>query len=170
MVSTIAFGAFTETRKTQAKGQSSTTRPGLGTYIDVFAALIPAEVLAAHALILTLATETTTAADGRSAVVITEKEALKATFFALLVGAALLFLVGRWLKADRKAFDWRWDILRMSIPPTAFLGWTMIQKNTAFDAVSGWSGNSRAIVAVLGAVFLSALVGVLGIKADREDP
>ena len=131
---------------------------------------MPAEVLAAHAFILTLATKTVKDASGESAVVITNQGGLKATFWALPVAASFLFFVGRWLKGAQKPFDWRWDILRVLIPPVAFLGWTMIQKNTAFDAVSSWSGDNRAIASVLGALFVGTVAGLLLVKADREAP
>lgn len=169
-MSALAYGALTETRKKAQKGTSTTTQPGLGTFIDVLAALVPAEVLAAHAFILTLATESVTTTDGQSSVVITEERGLKWTFWILAVMSVALFVAGRWLKPNRKRFDWRWDLCRLAVPPLAFVGWTMIQKNTAFDAVFDWSGNERAIFAVLGAVVLGFAAGLLSVRADREDP
>ena len=168
-MSTLAYGALTETRKQAPSGTSTRTQPGLGTYVDIFTALVPAEVLAAHAFILTLATKTTKAAHGKSAVVITQKTALQATFWVLLVMSAALFFAGRWLKGGQKRFDWRWDVVRLLIPPAAFLGWTMIQKNTAFDAVFSWRGDGRAIAAVLGALVLSFVAGLLSVQADRKE-
>jgi hypothetical protein len=167
-MSTLAYGALTETRRQAQPGTSSTTTPGLGTYIDIFAALVPAEVLAAHAFILTLATSTEKDNAGHDVVVITERGALRATFWVLLVMSAVLFMVGRWLKQGGQPFDWRWDFVRILVPPTAFFGWTLIQKNTAFDAISSWHGNERAIIAVLGALVLSLVAGLLSVKADRE--
>jgi hypothetical protein len=168
-MSTVAYGALTEARKTTPAGTVN-REAGLGTYIDILAALVPAEVIAAHAFILTLATKTVKDAKGHSAVTITQKGALTGTFWALLVLSVLLFFAGRWLKGGGKPFDWRWDILRLLIPPAAFVAWTMIQKNTAFDAISSWHGDQRAIVAVLIAVFLSFLAGALSVQADRQNP
>jgi hypothetical protein len=169
-MSTVAYGALTEARKSTAEGTVKEST-GLGTYIDVLAALVPAEVLAAHAVILTYATETKEDPTTHKAVVsITEPGALKATFWVLLVFSVCLFFAGRWLKKGAKRFNWRGDLFRLALPPSAFVAWTMIQKNTAFDALTDWHGNGRTIFAILIAVGLSGLATLLSVSADRSAP
>ena len=167
-MSTVAYGALTEARKNTERGTVA-SNTGLGTYIDVLAALVPAEVLAAHAVILTYATETTEdPATHKSVVSITEPGALKASFWVLLAFAVVLFFAGRYLKKGAKKFNWRSDILRAGLPPGAFVAWTMIQKNTAFDALTNWHGNQRVIVAILITLGLSFLAAVLSVSADNS--
>jgi hypothetical protein len=167
-MSTVAYGALTEARKNTDRGTVANST-GLGTYIDVLAALVPAEVIAAHAVILTYATETSEDPTTKKQVVsITEPGALKATFWVLLVFAVCLFFAGRWLKKGAKKFNWRGDTVRLALPPSAFVAWTMIQKNTAFDAITKWHGNSRTIVAILIAVGLAGLATLLSVSADRS--
>jgi len=57
----------------------------------------------------------------------------------------------------------------MFVPACAFVGWTMAQKSTAFDAV--WPGLSdayRFIIAAFGAVLLGLAVAYLARTADQK--
>jgi hypothetical protein len=159
-MSTYAYGAITRMRRAApAKKSTNEKPPGTGTYIDALAALVPAEVLAAHAIILTFTTKTDA---GQTTV--TEAAPLRAAFWALMCVAALIYALGR-----RGAWD-RWDFARLLIPPLAFAGWTMLGKATAFDAVApGWSSGTRQTYALLGAVVLTAVGAALGMKADQAD-
>jgi hypothetical protein len=105
--------------------------------------------------------------NGHSTTTITDPGALKAAFWALLVMSAFLYVAGRWLGKGAKKWDWRWDWLRVLVPPIAFFGWTLLQSSSAFDAISTWSGTTRAVAAVLGAPFLATIAGLLSVKADR---
>ena len=167
-MSALAYGVLQETRKKTTRETAGTDdTPSLSTYIDIFAGLVPAEVLAAHAVILSLATEST--AGDKPTAVITEEGSLQVAFWGLIVAAGFLFMIGRFLTANRKPWVWPWDLFRLLVPPTAFVGWTMVQKNTAFDAVFDWNGDGRAIIAILGAVFLAAIAGLLGVQAQRQN-
>ena len=68
----------------------------------------------------------------------------------------------------------KWDVLdwvRMAIPPLAFIGWTMLQRATAFDAVfPGMLDASRTVVALFLAVVLGASAAALAYKADQKQP
>jgi hypothetical protein len=59
----------------------------------------------------------------------------------------------------------------MIIPPLAFVGWTMLQRSTAFDAVFPTMPQAARTVAAL---FLGAVVGglaaALAYQADQQDP
>lgn len=79
------------------------------------AAIIPADVLAAHAVLLTLFT--TTDADGVTK--ITDGLWLGRLFIALVVAAAVIYLLGR------RSFE-RADLIRMLIPPLALVGWAAL--------------------------------------------
>jgi hypothetical protein len=169
-MSSLAAGVLTTGRKEEESDQPSKPS-GVGTYIDIFAALVPAEVLAAHAVIMTLATQTTTDTEGKEFVTITEKNALEIAFWMLLVLAPFLYVVGRVTTGKPgEKWDWNLDFLRLIVPAVAFVGWTMIQSNTAFDAVCDWNGNERAIIAIIGAVFLAGVAGLLSMQAHRETP
>ena len=61
-MSTLAYAAMTRKREEAQPGTSTTSHaPGLKTYVDALAALVPAEVLTAHGAVLTFTTTTTTA-------------------------------------------------------------------------------------------------------------
>jgi hypothetical protein len=165
-LSTLAYGTLTTKREEAAPGTSSAANPpGIRTYVDALAALVPAEVLAAHALLLTWVSETSTNAEGMKVATITDPSTLKLIFWALVFISAGLYLLGR-----RRDFR-RWDAARAVIPPLAFTFWTMLQKTTAFDAV--WPSLREAprnVVAVLGAVALGAAATALAYKADNDQP
>lgn len=136
----------------------------MSTFVDAVAAVVPAEVISAHALIIAAATQTRAG----SGTVITNSGGLKLAFWALTALAPLLYLGIRW--SSRKALQ-RLDLLRMLLPGAAFVLWTMLQRTTCFDAVAPHlSGSSRTIVAVLGALFVGGAAAVLGMKADQQSP
>jgi hypothetical protein len=163
-MSTIAYAALTAKREDAQPNTSSTISPGVRSYVDVFAALVPTEVLAAHAVLLSFTTTTKTVA-GQSVTTITDAGTLQLVFYALLVISA-----GLYIGVHAKHWD-RFDYLRMLIPPLAFVGWTMLQKSTAFDAVApGVSMSARFTVAVLGAIVLSGIAGALAYQADQQQP
>lgn len=168
-VSTIAYAAMTTRRDASASGTSTLANaPGIGTYVDALAALVPAEVLSLHAAVLSFTTETVVDAAGKATVTITEPATLAGVFYALIVFSVLIYVVGR-----VKDGEWdRWDYCRVLIPPLAFVGWTMLQKATAFDAVAkdSLSPAARSAIAILGAAVLGAVASVLGGKADRKQP
>jgi len=159
-MSTLAYAKLTSRREQAPPGTSSTTSPGVGSWVDTLAALVPAEVLAAHATIISFTTSTV---DGTTR--ITAPGTLKGVFIALVVVSAGLY----WL-AHRGQWD-RWDWGRVVIPPLAFVGWTMLQKPTAFDAVApNLPEAPRFAIAVIGAIVLAAAAAALSDRADRQPP
>ena len=57
-MSTLAYAQLTNARDQALPGTSTTTsKPGIQTYMDAFAALVPAEVLTLHALVISYTTE-----------------------------------------------------------------------------------------------------------------
>jgi hypothetical protein len=167
-MSTLAYAAMTRKREEAAPGTSTKTNsPGVGTYVDALAALVPAEVLTAHAAILTFTTDTVTDAEGKATVTITQPGTLSGVFYALIAVSMILYAAGR-----LTAIKWdRWDCLRMLIPPLAFVGWTMLQKATAFDAIAPhFNQASRSATAIIGAIVLGLIAAGLAYKADRKTP
>lgn len=147
-MSTVAYSLITAQRKQSPPSTSTTTNaPGIGAYIDTLAALVPAEVLAVHAVVISATTSDTGVRQG--------------AFWALTAVAAFLYVI-----ANVTTWD-HWDYLRVLIPAAAFVGWTMLQKDTVFDQVApSWSTALRTTVAVIGAVVLAPVAVKLAYKAD----
>jgi hypothetical protein len=135
-------------------------------YVTAMAALVPAEVLAAHGALLSVTTKEDQVG-GKPVTTITEPSTLKWVFIALTAFSALLYMAGR-AKSDQK---WDgWDIVRVPIPAAAFVAWLMLQKSTAFDAIApGMKEAPRYTIAVLGAIVLAAIAGLVAYKIDGSE-
>ncbi len=162
-MSTLAYAAFT-TKREQGAPNTTTSQspPGVSTYVDAFAALVPAEVLTLHGLILPVTTKTVNATTE-----ITQPGTLSWAFFGLLLLGVVLYAAPRLV-----AGKWdRLDYLRTAIPPLAFVGWAMLQRATAFDAVFP---NLAEAPRTVGALFLGVVLGLvaaaLAYKADQKNP
>ncbi|HTT69363.1 MAG TPA: hypothetical protein VMF70_15170 [Gemmatimonadales bacterium] len=164
-MSTLLYGALTTQRLRAEPGTSlDAAPPGLGTYVDALAALVPAEVLALHGLILSVTTATVVQ-DGLPQVTITEPGTLRYAFVGLIVLSVALYLVPRFRTRERL------DVGRALIPPIAFVAWTMLQRATAFDAV--WptlGGAPRTVIALFVAAVLGIFAARLAKDADRSVP
>ena len=163
-MSTIAYAQLT-TRREEAhpNTSSSTSPPGVRTYVDTLAALVPSEVLTLHALFLTVTTKVE-----NNVTKITEADTLRWAFIGLLIVSVGLYVVPRLLA---KKWDRRLDWFRMAIPPLAFVGWTMLQRATAFDAAFPKVNDAeRTVSALFLAVVLGAGAAVLAYKADLKQP
>lgn len=162
-MSTLAYAAIT-TRRDRSRSRASMTSepPGLKTYVDAFAALVPAEVLTAHALLLAVTTKTTEAATE-----IVDAVTLAWSFYGLILTALVLYVVPR-----IKAGKWdRLDYFRAAIPPLAFVGWTMLQRATAFDAVCPDMREApRTAIAIFLGIGLGLATTFLAGKADQKQP
>lgn len=171
-MSTIAYAQITNRREASVPGTSTdSSKPGLRTYIDAFAALVPAEVLTLHAVVISMTTETVKQASaGGGQETITRMlpgaaPTLEFAFWAIVVASLALYVVPRWFGGH---WD-RWDAVRALIAPLAFVGWTMLQRATAFDAAFP---DMDPLMRSVGAVFLGALLGAvsagLAMKADAK--
>lgn len=166
-MSTLAYAEFTNRRDAAQPGTSRTNAPpGVKTYVDALAALVPAEVLSLHALMLSATTsingDTTTISDANT---------LSAAFGGLLILAAGLYALPRWLAKKWDRLDW----IRVLIPPLAFVGWTLLQRSTAFDAVlevtqRTFGDGPRTVVGLFLAVILGVIASTLAYKADQKPP
>lgn len=184
-MSSLVYGAITRTREAAPPGDSTKAAPpGLATFVDALAGLVPAEVLAAHAVILSQLTTTTKTAQGQTT--ITDTAGLTLAFWLLLVTSAVLFVVGHRLPHTvdtepqaarlvarwwRRVKEYRWNWVRLLIPPAAFVGWTLLQRPSSVDAVWGNLGDGRRfVIAIVGAVLVGAIATVLGQQANDQPP
>jgi hypothetical protein len=163
-MSTFAYGAITGLREDAEPNTSTTTAPPkLSTYVDILAALVPAEVLVAHATIMSFTTKTVGVGDDVQ-VSITDPKGLTIAFWALVGVTVVLYVLGH-------AGNWdKLDFLRVFIPPLAFVGWTLGTRPTAFDAAFDWTENTRYIAVVIGALVLGAAAAALAYGADLKQP
>lgn len=165
-----------------ADGADEPKKKGFSTYVDIVAAIVPAEVLALNAVLIQLMTET----DG-SVTEITEPGTLEVVFWLSIVTAIGLYLIADRTAARKKAAEESEKVgpdkevkpvpislgtfSRALIPAAAYVAWVMLQKSTAFDAVApGMEEPLRMTVAAFGAVLLGALAKLLLDKADEKVP
>ena len=162
-MSTLLYAQLTTKRDSASPGESlSKSPPGLQTYVDALAALVPSEALALHAAIIAV---TTKVKDGITT--IESPMPLEWAFFALIVLSGCVYTFAR---LSAKAWD-QWDWLRVFIAPSAFVGWMMLQRVTAFDAVApNLDGAARSVIALLLAVVLGLAANALAYKADQKQP
>lgn len=177
-MSSVAFGALTTRREISASGTSKSAQPpGLNGYIDILAALVPAEVLAIHAIVLSIVVTT----NSKGQTQITDASTAKLAFWLLLALSAVLFVLGRGGTptptpgsqgaGGRTAHpQWEWqDVVRLLIPPIAFVGWTMLEPVSAWNAVAPHvSSGMRVLIATVGAVALAAITKALTTQADMR--
>ena len=165
-MSTLAYASLTTKREEAKPGTSfSESAPGVGSYVDALAALVPAEVLTLHAVMLSFTTNTQTDSKGQSMTLITDAETLQWAFVGLIVLSIVLYAVPRFQTWER------FDVARALIPPSAFVAWTMLQRATAFDAVApSLRPGARSAIALFAAVLLGLAASALAASADHKEP
>ena len=183
-MSTVAFAALSQPtvdtdparRQLGSAVPTAASDTGVGKYTTVLAGLVPAEVLAAHAAIVGVAI---TVDKGKTPPTTTlDKPALQFAFWGLSVVCVLLYVAGKDLAPPitrGRAAKVKWtlgDLLRAAVGPCAFVAWTMIQKNTAFDAVAPKASeglrNSIAIVVAVGLAGVAAAIGYAAPKTSAD--
>ena len=178
-MSTVAFGALTTRREKSDSGTSKSGQPpGLNSYIDILAALVPAEVLAIHALIIAAVTTT----NSRGQTQLTQPGTLRLAFWLLIGLSMALFVLGRQptpTPAVRRQqsggtvprwqrLEWQ-DLIRVLIPAAAFVGWTMLEPTSAWNAVAAnMSSGTRLLIPLVGAVLLAAVTKALASHSDLK--
>ena len=163
-MSTLAYASLTTAREAAAPHTSTTQSPGVGMYIDAFAALVPAEVLTLHAVIISYTTRTV---DKKTFILPEGWNTLQVSFWCLIVTSMVLYAGARLIK---RKWD-RLDFLRILIPPLAFVGWTMLQTMTAFDAVYPEMHQiPRTVIALFLGIGLGLASVGLAYEIDKKDP
>jgi len=162
-MSTVAYAQLTNSR--HAAAATGTASPGIGRYADALAALVPAEILAAHAVIISVTTTITP----EKITTIDHRQQLSVAFWALMFLSMVAYAIPRYFGGrPNSRWEW-WDCIRILIPPAAFTGWTMLQRPTAFDAVfPTFDVTWRTVIAIIGALFLGFVAGGLAYKPDQK--
>ncbi len=176
-MSTIIYSSLSSQReKAPPPGAAGLkSQPGVSNYLDMVAALVPAEVLSLHAVIISFTTEqleseSGAGADVSAATIITDPGVLKASFLGLVVLSVVLYLMPRLTSKVKTPLNLL-DIGRSFIPPFAFVAWTMLQPITAFDAVFPDAvGAGRTVGALFLAVALGIAAGALAKVAENRPP
>jgi hypothetical protein len=171
-MSSFLYGRLVSKREAAPANQSRIDAPpGLKIYADVLTALVPAEVLAAHAIFVAAWTDKSSDTTAPNAVTIIDSHHsdFKLVFFLLMGLAAVIYFLGH-IKFGTDPEKWdRYDFLRMLIPSAAFAGWSMTQRpSTMFDAAISISDGHKLILTVFGGIVLGLAAGLLGMKADRD--
>jgi hypothetical protein len=158
-VSAFAYGRIiarhsrteTEWQELGAEGQAGKTAPSEpDPFLTSIAALIPADIIAAHAFILALASKT----DEVGTTTITQPDLLRWSLVGLLAAAGIVYLFGRGVQ------DWVWpkDLVRLVLPPLGLLAWTAL---LGTSALTPWVGSinhiTLVVTAVVGGVILLGL-------------
>ena len=124
-----------------------------------------------HALIISATTTTASKAPSGSdgavdtTTTINAVGTLQAAFWGLVVLSVVLYAVPRYFGGKWDRFDW----VRVLIAPLAFVGWTMIQRTTAFDAAfPGVSDAPRTVIALFLGAILGGVTAALAAKADSK--
>lgn len=134
--------------------------PAPGGFVTAMAALVPAEVLAVHALIIALALAPADKSSGTPPRALDPQSftTLRIAFWSLVFLSMLLYYMPR-----KKAHSWGGkDWIRVLIPPAAFVAWTMLQPLTMFDAICPkLSPIGRTSIAAITGVLLGALASFL---------
>ncbi len=168
-MSSVVSGALA-TRREQSDSGTSTSEepPGLSTYVDVLAALVPAEVLAINAIVISLVTKSVAGGGTQP----TDPATLRLTFWLLLGLSSALYLLGRQQSLAQAGRPRGWtpaDIVRMLIPAAAFTGWAMLDPSSAWSSVvPGMSSGTRILIAIVGATALAAITKALATQADLK--
>jgi hypothetical protein len=170
-MSAFLFGRLEARREISQSGRSTTDEPpGLKTYADALVGLVPSEVIAASVVFVAAFTETEENETGDEVVVVTDASNLEWSFYGLTLLAGALYVLGH-LKGGAERRRWNTlDLLRMFIPPLAFVGWAMaLQPSTMFDAAFSISDGTKLLIVVFGGTVLAAAASLLGMAADKEE-
>lgn len=144
-MSTWFFGSLEKSRNDEASGDANK-------FVEILAALVPAEVLAIHALVMAA---------------ISELEAAPARTDLLIVFVglnALCIALYCFASSDRKPW-------RCLIPSFAFTAWAMLQSPSAFDGL-GWdlSPIMRLFIPLVIAVVISASIAPPARFRRKQNP
>jgi hypothetical protein len=161
-MSPILYGRITRARDTKPGTHSprAMTSSGLDPYIELLAALVPAEVLALHAVVMSFAAQ----ADGNLTTIDPQLiGTLRGCFAFFLFLCVVMYVLGRGGVRDR------YDVVRAAISPLAFVAWTMLQRTTFFDALpQTMTSAQRTIFAVILAATLAVVVKYLPVHAKPQ--
>jgi len=146
-----AMTAADTTQAAAADQEKSAVTP----FVDALSALVPAEILLAHAAIIELSVTTT-----KQGTSVANTNTLKATFWVLLVLCPVLYILAR--KTVGQASKWqKWDYVRCMVPAAAFVTWTLLLPVSMFDAFASIDKTQRTIWGVVAAVVVGSIAASL---------
>ncbi len=127
---------------------------------DALVALIPAEVLAVHAVVMQVGTTTEEDATGKSTTTINHPADMRLLFGVMAGLAVLVYFAGS------RSSTWG-DVFRSLLPAAAFAAWAMLMPFSSFDAFT-WdpSRELRIGIAAAAAVAIAAAASALAKKAE----
>jgi len=165
-MSSLLYGTMLRKREEADEGASQEEKPpGVKPIADALAALVPAEVLAIHAAVVSDQITTASNKAGELVTTIKDPTVLKVTFVVLLIASMVLYRFG--LQQKVLQFD-RFEWVGLFIPPIAFF-WTLLQEPSALDA--WWGGALEGYRLLIVLVFGSILVLIaqrLGAQIDQN--
>ncbi len=176
-MSTLLYESLTSTRESTPANMALTIdvpppadkpheKKEVNKFVDSVAALVPAEGLAIHLLILNAVTEKDETDPDALTVTFVEKDWAQWGWWLCLLAVLLLYLVPHAIKGKFGFLD----PIRMLIPVAAFIAWTWMIETSLFDAVTDWTDGKRAFLGA--ALGLAALLvsWVLAKKAQEQQP
>jgi hypothetical protein len=183
-MSTLIYGALNAQRKAAPKGKSKDEKPpAFGSYIDVVAALVPAEILAVNVALLQKLSDSSTSKTGDPVTKVPNPSDLRLVFWLSIVVSVFLYLIGEWTRARTEAEKvgksvtggrkpWKeWSWLRAFVPAAAYVVWAMLEQPSAFDGVANdLAEGTRLVIAVFAALVLAGLAKLLSDQADDAEP
>lgn len=131
-MSSLAYGHLTSRRELTSTGVEQPRR-ALSRWLDVVAAIVPAEALAIQVVVVDLATTTSRDINGNVVTAISNPGVLRIAFGVLFVLSGVLYAASHLLQSRPwHGLDW----IRSLLPPFAFLAWTLAMKASVIDAVA----------------------------------
>ena len=112
-----AYGSLVNRAREDAALADAKEETDTNKYVALIAALVPADVLAIHAIVLSLTTTT----DDAGTTSITNAGLLGNSFIVLVIVSAALYLLGRGLKEFKPK-----DLILLVIPPLSFAAWAAL--------------------------------------------
>lgn len=151
-MSTLGYAALTNQRfSDQPNAGTNSPTTGVKTYVDALSAMVPAEVLAAHSVVINFLYSK----DDKPALGNHFEWQFMLLFAALALLSILLFVVPRKLSG----LPWvRGDLLRALIPPVAFVGWSVLQPVSLLD---GWCKNIDRPIGSSLVIVVAVVLGML---------
>ncbi len=175
-MSTLLYESLTSTRESTLADQPvlletpAPDDPGkkkeVNKFVDSVAALVPAEALAIHLLILNAVTEKDETKPDALTVTFTEKAWGQRGWWFCIVAVLLLYAVPHIIKGKFGILD----PIRMLIPVAAFIAWTWMIETSLFDAVKDWTDGKRAFWGAALGLLALLLSWVLAGKAEQQTP
>jgi hypothetical protein len=169
-MSTTLFARSTSARLATPSGTATdSTDSAVAPFVTAAAALVPAEALIVQVAILQITTTTTKASESHEATtVITNPDALRFGFWALIGLSAIAYLAGRVSSKQKLRLL---DVAGVLIAPAAYIAWSLLQSPSAFDATfTSVTPVTREVAGFVLTGLLVVLAPAFGYTVAKADP